>query len=690
MANNSIGSATFGLVVGLGRFKKDLAEAEQVAKREGENVGEAFSDEATDEVGKSGSRWADALKKLGPAILAGGVALGALAVAGLNQGMEAESAGAKLAAQMGLSPEEAERTGRIAGDLYAKAYGESLDQVHSAVGAVASTLTDLTDEAGIERLTRKAIDFATAFDTDVSRAVNSAGILLSSGLVSDADEAFDLIVAASQRMPAHMREELLEASDEYSKFFAALGISGTDAFGILVKASESGMYGIDKAGDAIKELTIRATDMSAASVEAFELAGLDAERMAARFVAGGGTAGAAFEELIDGLLGIQDPVARANAAIALFGTPIEDLGVTEIPAFLRSLSTMEDGLGDVGGTAERMGDTLNDTAAVEWEAFKRQALQGISEFAMKYALPAMKAVAGFVNDNLLPAIKAVTDWAKDNTPVVIGIATAIGVPLVAAFGAWAVSALAAAAATLAAVAPLVLVGAAIGALVALVVVHWDTIRDTTVAVFGAVKDAVTAPFEWMSEHWPKLLGVLTGPFGLAVGIISGHWDTIKNAAATAASFVTEKFDTLVSTVTGLPGRIRSAAAGMWDGISDAFRDAMNWIIRGWNRIEFRIPGFKIGPVGYSGFTLGVPDIPLLATGGNVSHPGLALVGERGPELLSLPMGARVTPLDRVAASQDGGGDRLTTQIFLDGRLLAEYVTDYQADQDRRNGRGRAA
>ncbi|MGV7904050.1 hypothetical protein PJN93_30015, partial [Mycobacterium kansasii] len=60
---------------------------------------------------------------------------------------------------------------------------------------------------------------------------------------------------------------------------------------------------------------------------------------------------------------------------------------------------------------------------------------------------------------------------------------------------------------------------------------------------------------------------------------------------------------------------KAAATGMWDGIRDAFKGAINWIIRAWNSIEFKIPGFKVGPVGYDGFTLGVPDIPEFAQGG---------------------------------------------------------------------------
>ena len=91
-------------------------------------------------------------------------------------------------------------------------------------------------------------------------------------------------------------------------------------------------------------------------------------------------------------------------------------------------------------------------------------------------------------------------------------------------------------------------------------------------------------------------------------------------------------------------------------------NAINGLIGAWNALEFRIPGFNIeipsidvpgvgrvggGSLGWEGLTVGTTDIgliPLLGLGGNVIAPGLAVVGERGPELLELPRGAQVTPL----------------------------------------------
>jgi TP901 family phage tail tape measure protein len=81
-------------------------------------------------------------------------------------------------------------------------------------------------------------------------------------------------------------------------------------------------------------------------------------------------------------------------------------------------------------------------------------------------------------------------------------------------------------------------------------------------------------------------------------------------------------------------------------------------------------------------------IPGLASGGTVLSAGLTLVGEAGPELLSLPRGARVSPnlgpsgfnstLQNTTfpgASGRGGNESIVVQVVLDGKVVAESVNN---------------
>ena len=203
-----------------------------------------------------------------------------------------------------------------------------------------------------------------------------------------------------------------------------------------------------------------------------------------------------------------------------------------------------------------------------------------------------------------------------------------------------------AAAWLVAMGPIALVIAAVVAVTVLIIKNWDTVKQVTVAVFRAVWGAIKGAFDWVKSHWPLLLAILTGPIGLAVLFITRHWDQI------------------VSVVTALPGRIRKAASGMWDGIKDAFKAAINWIIRGWNKLHFKMPSIDthipgVGKVG--GFDLGLPQIPQLAKGGIVkARPGgtLVNVGEGGRDEAVVPLGR-------------GGGasGQVVVQLVMDRRVI---------------------
>jgi phage-related protein len=145
-----------------------------------------------------------------------------------------------------------------------------------------------------------------------------------------------------------------------------------------------------------------------------------------------------------------------------------------------------------------------------------------------------------------------------------------------------------------------------------------------------------------------VIGLLVVAFGVLYAksetfrnLVNGIGTAIKNGLGAAVDFVSTKFTSLVSFITTLPSRIASAARGMWDGIKNAFKSALNWIIDGWNKLQFKIPGFKLGPIKFDGFTLGLPPLTRLARGGTVMPSAggtLAQIGEAG-------RAERVEPLD---------------------------------------------
>jgi phage-related minor tail protein len=345
--------------------------------------------------------------------IAGGAMAGlALAAKGIADAMDREVVNDRLAASLGATPKMAEKMGKVSSRLYAGAWGDSMGEVADAVEAVGTSFDGMGKGGQLERVSRQAMDFSKIFRVDLPKATMVAGQAVKSGLAKNATEAFDLMTAASQRVPAALRDDVLDAGNEYGQFFASLGFSGEQAFGMLAKGAEKGTYGIDKVGDAIKEFTIRSTDGSKASTDAYKAIGLNAEDMATKIIKGGKGAATATSDIVGGLLKMKDPAKQAQTAIALFGTPLEDLNVKDIPDFLRSMQKGTEGMDGFKGSIDRAGDTLNDNASTKIEAFKRSMQTAFVDFLGGKVLPAAEKFGGYLKDTFGPVIQKAGDWFR--------------------------------------------------------------------------------------------------------------------------------------------------------------------------------------------------------------------------------------------------------------------------------------
>ncbi|OKH70821.1 hypothetical protein EB72_24820 [Mycobacterium sp. SWH-M1] len=301
-----------------------------------------------------------------------GVAAGGALASQVLAGMEREVGRDKIQAQLGLDDKQAAQLGQSSGQIYAQNFGESTSDVSEAMADVVSTFGKGAAPQVIEDMTKKALTFRDVFGTDVSESVANVQNLIVNGLASNGSEAFDLMTAAFQRVPAAMRDELPEILNEYSTYFQTLGFSGEEAFGLLVKTAPQGKIALDKVGDSLKEFTLLATDVGAKPVQdALASLGLVGTDVANNLLAGGPAAQAQFDQVVNGLLRIKDPAQQAQTAIALFGTPLEDLDKSKIPQFLEGLSNADTAMQGFSGSAQNMVDTVGDNAAGSLESAKR-------------------------------------------------------------------------------------------------------------------------------------------------------------------------------------------------------------------------------------------------------------------------------------------------------------------------------
>lgn len=575
------------------------------------------------------------------ALAAGGV------VAGFAEAMGQEAETDLLAAQLDLTTAESERAGEVAGDLFSNAYGESFGEVNDALSGIIARTEELGDvsDAELSGLGANALDLARILETDVNRVVQVAGQQVEQGLAGSFEEAFDQITAASQRTMPGLQEEVLDAADEYGQFFASVGFDGERAFGLLAAASESGQYEIDKTGDAIKEFTIRATDMSEASQDAFEMIGLDAQTMANDILAGGDQAEGAFDQIVTGLLDIEDPADRANAAIALFGTPLEDLSVQEIPDFLSSLVDTESGLGDVAGATDTAGQTLNDNATTGFLTLGRTIRDDLMTH-LEPLLPMLTDLAAI----LVPLAPVLLAVGAAVAVVAAGIAIYKAAMAVATVATWLFNA----ALWANPITWIVLAVIALIAIIWLLVANWDEVVAALGAVWDWLKNAATSVKDWIVDA-----------FWTAV-------NAVKSAFSSATDWVTDKWGTMTDFVGDRVDDIGGFLSGMWNGIKQGLKTALNFAIGlinaaigGINTLidgANKVPGVNIPHV---------PSIPYLASGGIVTGPTLAMIGEGGDDeaVVPLPRGAK-------EAFSGGGGGVIT--LRLEGDLLRVLREDVAA------------
>jgi len=214
----------------------------------------------------------------------------------------------------------------------------------------------------------------------------------------------------------------------------------------------------------------------------------------------------------------------------------------------------------------------------------------------------------------------------------------------------------AAVSTWAALAPIILIIAAIALLVAAAYVIWRNWKT----IWADMKAVVADVWQWIKDNWPYLLGIITGPIGLAAAAVYKNWDSIKGAAQAvfnwfvntwntlygvianpikqAISDVTGWFNNLVSFVTGLPGTFGRIFGSVASAISGAFKAAFNAVASFWNgtvgSLSFHLPSWVPG-LGGKGFDM--PKIPLMDQGGLITKTGL-IIAHAGEAIIPAPGG----------------------------------------------------
>lgn len=306
------------------------------------------------------------------AATAGAAVVAAAFVEGFQGAIETQQIAGQFEAQLGATSAEAERYGRLAGDLYAHGVTETVQEGAQAVQeAVRAGLQLNPGDLDLRGVSTELADLSNILEEDVGQTARAVGQMIKTGLVDNAQEGFDLLTKGAQE-GANAADDLLDTFSEYSTQFRQLGLSGQEALGLIQQGLRGGARDSDVVADALKEFSIEAAQGGQRVMQAFKGLNLDAGRLSSAFAEGGPAAHKALQQVLDSLRDIEDPLQRNQIAVGLFGTKAEDLAGA---LNAMDLDTAAKQMKGFEGATQRAGDGLRDNLGTALTRVGREAKQ---------------------------------------------------------------------------------------------------------------------------------------------------------------------------------------------------------------------------------------------------------------------------------------------------------------------------
>lgn len=582
---------------------------------------------------------------------AAGVAVGGMFMAGMQSAMDLQAVQNRLQSQLGLTEQEAARAGDAAGRVYAAGWGQSMQEVGDALASVTQAMGGLGElsDAEMDDLTKKAMMLGETFELDVAESANAAGKMIKLGMAKDGEEAFDILTAAAQELPAMMRDDIPKVIEEYGKHFERMGIDGKTAFGMMSQYVKAGGRDIDQAADVIHEFARITSEETDRAADAFKELNLPAKEMLSAIGKGGDDAEAALTKTLQALRGVKDPAKQAALGVELFGDMAGE-GADALWAMDPATAAAAGGMDDVAGAADKATEAAQ--ASKTLDAIWRTMSTTLGEML----LPVLKPISDFMSEN--PGMVKLLAGALLALGVAIGLAVIAQWAWNAALWAW----------------PGTWIIAGIIALVAivfLIIAYWDQIKAATLAAWnwimgklGAawawIRQTAGAVWDWVASKTSSAWQWIQQKVGAAVAGVRAFINRLREIPGQVSGW----FGRIVSYVASLPGRISRAASGMWDGLLRGFKGVLNSIIGGWNRMSFTIGGGSFAGVDIPSVTLHTPNIPYLAAGGITTGPTLAMIGEGREDEAVMPLSKLDGMLRSVAgAVRSTGRDRAEDTVI---------------------------
>lgn len=659
------------------------------------------------------------------AIGAGFVAAGSFAVSAAS---DMQSAMDQFQASTGIAKEELEDYQSLLEDIYSNNYGESFEDVASAMGQVKQQMGNISQE-DMRTVVEGLYTLEDTFGADFGETLRGTDQLMTQFGLS-AEDAIDLMASGMQN-GLNYTDELGDNISEYAGKFSQAGYSAEEYFQLLQNGSEGGSYNLDKVNDAINEVTTRLAD---GTIE--ESLGLFDTKTQDTFKAwknGEATQKDVIDSIVNNIKTCTDEQDALTLASTAFGTMGEDANLQ----FVKSLNSVGDTFDETSGKMEEIQDIKYDNLGSMLDELKRSLellavplgeaiiplistlveciqplvtiigdsltplFEQLQEFliALEEPLNIIFEVAGeilevlvnLVTTALTPVLDVLTQLLEPITSLVEGLLT----PLAEMFQAL--------------LEPLeTLINSALQPVLDLVTELLDPISELVNALLLPLQDLFAELTPVLEDLFSALTPVfdLLGEIGNLISktlgpIISILSDNISNMLGNAIDSVVPIIESLMDVLDGVIKFVTGVFTGnweqAWEGIVNVFKGYFNYIPSiveaVLNGAISTINGLINGINNITG-AIGIPSIPLIP---EVSLPRFHAGGivdfktGEGPALLS--DGEMVlTPRQQAAlfsfinnpisSSGELGGSapvviQNETPVYLDGKLISKNSTQHQ-------------
>lgn len=542
----------------------------------------------------------------------------------VSAAMEMDSAFSRLEAKTGIAGAELKGLETVAQNVFKNGFGENITQVTDDVATLSSTFSDLS-KGELQKVAEGAFTISSLWETEAKEVGKAVSTMTKTFDGLGETQALDLITTAFQRT-GDMSDDLLDTFNEYSTQFKALGYDAEGFTATLIAGAESGAFNFDKLADTAKEGFLKLGEGSKDTTAALKEMGLDANQITSDIGAGGEKAQQAFMAVSTAIGTIKDPAEQNAAAIAAFGTPLEDLG----PQFNTFFSSVNQDLGNFEGATQKAADAMQNNFGTKMTKVWRDVQIGVTD-AFREAggtefLDGIAAKAEELVPKVESIVKSFIDFGKsikDNWStienVLVGVGTFVGVLGAVKLGIAAVTAAQWLWNVAMSANPIGLIVIGVAALIAIGVVLWknfDTIKAKAMGLWQKLLDNPMA-------------AIVAGPIGALIAggiLLYKNFDKIKAKAGELWTSVTthftnlktnvvksftemkdgavNKFNEIVTSATELPGKIgkgiKDFAKDAWEGIKDlaeglvkkfkavlgikspsrVFYDMAGWIVKG--------------------------------------------------------------------------------------------------------------